>query len=520
MKYEHLKKIRVVISLIVITLVTLSFVDFSGYSAENISGKVLFLQFIPSFLQFLTIGGVISSGFIIVIIFTLVIGRVYCSSICPLGILQDVFTWFATRTKKKKRRYKSEKPYNKLRYSILVISVILFFAGSILAFSLLDPYSNFGRIAANVFYPVVVFTNNIVSYIFELLGNYSVYPLELRKTGIAILLFSITVLGIIFYMSFRYGRLFCNTVCPVGSFLGLLSKFALFKIKIDEDNCRNCGACEKICKSNCIDSETKEVDFTRCVNCFNCFQVCPTDGLKYTYKFSYLRKKEKETDNSKREFFINSAFFLTAFTTISKADEKIKVYVENKIKPEKHFPIAPPGAGNIEHFNDRCTACHLCVSACPTQVLQPSFLEYGLSGMLQPRMNNKKGFCNFECNVCSEVCPNGAIMPITLEKKKVTQIGIAKFIHDNCVVVTEGTDCGACSEHCPTKAVKMVPEGKLRIPKVTGNICIGCGACEYACPTIPNKAIYVDGNPVHKKALLPKSDSEEQKVNIKEDFPF
>ena len=134
-------------------------------------------------------------------------------------------------------------------------------------------------------------------------------------------------------------------------------------------------------------------------------------------------------------------------------------------------------------------------------------------------MDYHKGFCNYECIRCIEVCPSGALLPLTPEAKKLTQIGKVNFIKENCIVETEKTDCGACSEHCPTKAVQMVPyTGNLVIPEINNEICVGCGACEYACPTKPYKAIFVDGNPVHQDAKKP--EEEELQVQELEEFPF
>jgi len=136
-------------------------------------------------------------------------------------------------------------------------------------------------------------------------------------------------------------------------------------------------------------------------------------------------------------------------------------------------------------------------------------------------MDYQMGFCNFECKLCGDVCPTSAISPISLEEKKLKQLGKAKFVKDNCIVNTENTDCGACSEHCPTKAVNMVPyKNKLVIPEVKDEFCIGCGACEFACPTKPYKAIYVEGNPKHLTAKINKEKKIEQEVDYKEEFPF
>jgi len=152
-------------------------------------------------------------------------------------------------------------------------------------------------------------------------------------------------------------------------------------------------------------------------------------------------------------------------------------------------------------------------------VLQPSLLEYGFSGMMQPFMDFDANFCNYECTRCTEICPNGAILPLTVEEKLVTQIGIVRFEERNCIVVIDETSCGACSEHCPTKAVRMVPyKGELTIPEITPEICIGCGACEYACPVTPHKAIVVDGLVEH--AIAQKPEEEELEGKPLDDFPF
>ncbi|MCL3781521.1 4Fe-4S dicluster domain-containing protein [Prolixibacteraceae bacterium JC049] len=185
----------------------------------------------------------------------------------------------------------------------------------------------------------------------------------------------------------------------------------------------------------------------------------------------------------------------------------------------RQVAIIPPGGQSKEHFLQKCTACYACVSACPSKVLRPSTLEHGWSGIFMPHLTNKDGYCNFECVKCSEVCPNGALLPLKVEEKKELQLGIAKFVRERCVVITDKTECGACSEHCPVKAVNMVVEDGLRVPIVEEAICVGCGACEYACPVLPLKAIYIEGHDAHQVALKPKVEKLPE-VNIEEDFPF
>jgi len=306
----------------------------------------------------------------------------------------------------------------------------------------------------------------------------------------------------------------------------ILILISVFKITIKQEECLSCGICSKECKASCIDSENKIVDMGRCVACFDCLTSCPTDGI--VYDFSIKKQPAGQTsnhlviDNSKRDFITKTSLYFFSLSAIAaQVKKKIVVTKPSMIPIFKRSAVSPPGSISVERFNSKCTACHLCVSACPTQVLQPSFLEYGFTGIMQPRMDNITSFCNFECKVCGDVCPTGAIMPVDLEKKKLIQIGKAKFVKNNCIVQTQKTDCGACSEHCPTKAVHMIPfEKNLFIPETRDDYCIGCGACEFACPTKPHKAIYVEGNRVHQIAKKNVEEKKQEKVNYKEEFPF
>ena len=296
----------------------------------------------------------------------------------------------------------------------------------------------------------------------------------------------------------------------------MLFRSSLLRIKIDESSCSRCGRCSLACKSSCIDFMNRSVDLSRCVACYNCLSTCPDKAI--TYGFPSLKKVEMPVDTGKREFIAGTLLLMFGLSQTVRAKEVPVPKKASTVKEDKRSPVCLPGATSIENFSSRCTACSLCVSACPKDVIQPSVLEYGIKGIMQPRMDYHKGFCNFECIICTEICPTGALMPLELEAKKLTQLGKAIFIQDNCIVHTEKTDCGACSEHCPTKAVQMVPyEGNLVIPKVTDDICIGCGACEYACPTTPYKAIFIDGNINHIAAKKPETEKAVLKTN---DFPF
>jgi ferredoxin len=203
----------------------------------------------------------------------------------------------------------------------------------------------------------------------------------------------------------------------------------------------------------------------------------------------------------------------------------LPVRPENELQAEyvraKSKPVVPPGGASRARFEGLCTACHLCVTACPTQVIQPAVTEYGWMGVFQPKMEYAVNYCTYDCITCGEVCPTGALLPLTVDAKHLLQLGKAVFVKEDCVVETKKKDCGACAEHCPTKAVKMVPyEGKLFIPEVNNEYCVGCGACEHACPTEPRRAIYVDAHAVHQSAKPRVSERTVPVQATPEEFPF
>jgi len=526
MKLAFLKKIRVILSLIFFFSILFLFIDFRGLIPTEYFKPVLYLQFIPSLIN--TLGGlaIAAGGFVIVIILTLLFGRVYCSTICPLGTLQDIFSNTYRRFKKKKY-YRQLKSYKWIRYSLFALVIIIFFSGSLIGIYLLDPFSNFGRIISAFAKPVLVSFNNYASFSLQKIDIYFLYPVEMKGTSLIAITFPFIVLITVLVMSVKTGRLFCNTVCPVGTLLGLISKISLLQIDISEDKCKGCSLCERTCKAGCIDRKNKTVDFSRCVGCYNCLTVCPSGGIEFKSCFT-KKNKNNGINLDKREFIKKVSIYFLTLKGISLAQVKIIPKKESTVPIYKDYPVSPPGSKSIKHFTSRCTACHLCISACPSQVLQPSFLEYGFTGMLQPMMQYKDAYCNFDCTICSEVCPTGAIESILQEKKKLTQLGKAKFIKENCIVYTENTACGACSEHCPTKAVRMISynpqntiaDKSLTIPEVKEEYCVGCGACEHACPVKPYKAIYVEGNPVHLLAKKPEEEKIEKKIDYQEDFPF
>jgi len=516
----YLKKIRIIASLLFFIPTSLLFLNFIGIIPGGFYDYVLFFQFIPSVIKFVDILTFTSIGFLIVLITIIFFGRIYCSSICPLGTLQDIISNLSKKISGVSY-YSWSKDLKWLKYSILMVTVLSIPISGVFITGLLDPFSNFGRILTTLIRPLIILLNNLLAIFLESFDYYIIYPVDIKEISIAGFIFSIIILFTLLLMSYKKGRFFCNTICPVGALFGLISKVSIFKIKIKEDGCEGCGICETVCKAECINAETKEINFERCIVCFNCFRECPTSAINY-YKEDYSAQNSGSEFSEGRRRFISGMYTLVGgLSGISFA--QVQIIPEKKsTKPVNRLaPVSPPGSNNFDHFTSTCTACQLCISVCPTQVLQPSILHYGLAGFLQPRMDYITNYCNYECVLCTEVCPTGALEILLPEAKKLIQLGKSKFVKENCIVETEKKECGACSEHCPTKAVKMIPyENKLHIPEVKNEYCVGCGACEYACPTKPYKAIYVEGNPKHLIAETPPPETPEQEIDHKEEFPF
>jgi len=509
-----LKKLRVIISIILFALITFYFLDFAALMPDSFH-RLAHIQLVPALI------GASFGILTFLIVLTLLFGRIYCSSICPMGIYQDIVAWISKKTAKKKKRYKFSKAKNILRWSVFGVTLVLFLLGFPALLALIDPYSAFGRIITNVFKPVYMAGNNVLESVFTSFGNYTFYKVDVSIMSVFSFVVAIVTFLAIGFFAWKYGRTYCNTICPVGTLLGFLSKFSFFKVRIDTEACNGCGACAMKCKASCIDSKSHTVDHTRCVDCFNCLGSCKQNALTYApYK---KRNIQADTDSapsdvSKRQFL--STAITTAITVPAvMAQDKVNTIVTGEDIRVRHTPVSPPGAVSAEHLLHHCTSCHLCISRCPSRVIKPAFMEYGLAGIMQPVMTYEKGFCNYNCTVCADVCPNGALKPLSMEEKHMTQIGRVHFVEDICVVITDGNNCGACAEHCPTQAVTMIPyKDGLTIPHITPDICVGCGGCEFICPVNPNRAIFVEGNTVHKNREAFEIE-EKQDVEI-DDFGF
>lgn len=498
-----LRRLRVTLAAVFFTLITLLFLDFTG-TLHTWLGWLAKIQFLPALLA-LNVGVVVA-----LVLLTLLFGRIYCSVVCPLGVMQDVVSWISGRRKKHKFRFSHSPEKRILRYSVLALFIVAFIAGIGSLVALLAPYSSYGRIAQNLFQPVYILGNNLMAWVAERVDSYAFYSREVWLRSLptfAIATITLVGLGV---LAWRNGRTYCNTICPVGTILSLMARFAWFKVKVDETKCNKCGLCSRSCKSACIDYKNSKIDYSRCVVCGDCIDKCRKKALSYTHsspkkseEIDKAKTVDQEVVNSARRSFLLGAAIATTSAVIAQEKKKVDgglAEIEDKQAPKRNTPLTPPGSLSAQNMARHCTACQLCVAECPNDVLRPST---DIQKLMQPTMSYERGYCRPECNRCSEVCPAGAIKPIKREDKSSIQIGHAVWIKKNCVPITDGKECGNCARHCPAGAITMInsnpkDDTSPKIPAVNTSRCIGCGACENLCPARPFSAIYVEGHEVHR----------------------
>lgn len=459
-----LRKLRIVFAALFLIGITLLFVGIG----QQWWGWMAKVQFLPAALA---LNAAVVAG---ILILCLLLGRLYCSVICPLGVFQDVLIWLrrALSPRRSRVRFKFHKENKVLRYVVLAVFIAALFAGIQVIVALLAPYSAYGRMVRAVAQPV---------------------------WGVALIVPALTFAVIAAFALFR-GREWCGSICPVGTLLSLPSRFSLFRIRIDSDKCRGCRQCEHRCKMSCIDVDSRSVDYSRCIDCFDCLDDCRQDAIGFGLAYRGRKDSEKSgagTDKGRRAFVAGTAMLIgtgLASAQVKRLDGAL-AEVPDKKDPDRSERLVPFGAGSVKDFYRTCTACGLCIANCPNHVLRPST---DLEHLMQPFMSYANGYCRPECNVCSQVCPAGAISPLERGRKATISIGVASVDYGRCIVYRDGVSCGNCSRHCPSGAIRMVEKDGRSIPVVNENLCIGCGACENLCPSRPLSAITVNGLSVHQ----------------------
>ncbi len=394
--------------------------------------KIFDVQFIAVlqnvWLRRLTEAGIILA---LLVLITLLFGRIYCSTLCPLGFLQELFMLIG-------RRHTAVSCSRSYKYFLAALMFGVLAGGSICLLRWLDPYALFGK------------------------GMSGTWP------GIGVFF----VLAVLVRLK---GRFFCANICPVGTILGLLAKYSWFKIYIAKDKCLSCGLCSGNCPTGSIDYKKKTVNNETCIKCFRCLNTCSEKGLHYG-----IPPQKSVAFNPDRRRLLTGVAVVAVFAVAAKKGINISKIAAKKIKQV----ILPAGSDNPEVFAERCLNCNLCVQNCPMKILKKANGEYPAV-----HIDYQSNFCDYDCHKCAEVCPSGAIKRLSLAEKQKTQIGLAVINKDKCIkcglcvmkcprgiinkeaesfpeINSEGCiGCGTCKIACPVKAIKIIPLKEQKVIK-------------------------------------------------------
>ena len=433
---------------------------------------------------------------LVVIVTTVLFGRVWCGWICPVGTTLDLFSFKQT----KKIMPVLPETWRMGKYLLFLAILIAALFGN-LSLLVLDPMTIWIRTLTGGIGPALntAFTSaeKGLAYIPWMSGPLTWLDHALRpavfptnEVGIRFVWLPVAIFTILILLNLIAERFWCRYLCPLGGLLGLISKFAIFKRHVQSD-CVVCGKCDAVCPTGTIDPKRGYAsDAKECTMCMDCLDACPVAAIKFTPSLNLV--EAMPYDPGRRQLLITGAVALAGLAVIDS-----KMTRQNR----DSYLLRPPGAIDDE-LMEKCLRCGLCLRVCPTGALQASIVESGLVGVFTPVLVPRLGYCLYSCNKCGEVCPVAAIPPLPLEDKQRWVIGTAFIDEDRCIPWADGTTCIVCEEMCPLPEKAIVledrvftredgSEGILKLPHVVRERCIGCGICEYKCPRAGEAAIRV-----------------------------
>lgn len=434
----------------------------------------------------------------ITIIITILFGRVFCGWACPLGTLNNLAG--SIRRKQPVGMYEN---WYRVKYYLL-IAVLASALFTLQPVGIVDPLSLLIRSFSISVFP---FFNYAVRSVFDTIYNANPFGLAvvtepvytgLKKTVLTFVqtmynqsVFINTLFFIILGLNFIEKRFWCKYLCPLGAFLGILSRFSFLKRSVSE-NCASCGVCATSCQGNARPDVKEHWRGSECLVCRNCDDICPHNAVS----FGFNRKARTAALDLGRRRVIAS--FVTGVVTVP----LMRAVPISKAGAQDPVLLRPPGALGEKEFLKRCVKCGECMKVCTTNGLQPTLFEAGVEGIWSPMLVPRIGYCEYRCTLCGQVCPTGAIKRLQLEEKAKVKIGLAMIDRSRCLPWAHARPCIVCEEVCPTskKAIWyeeiLVRDRKGKVttvkqPHVDLELCIGCGICEAKCPVLGRPAIYV-----------------------------
>ena len=440
---------------------------------------------------------------LVILLFTPFLGRFFCGWICPLGAALDI-TDKIVKPPSNKTAGKWQK-WRYLKYALLTAFILLALFG-INAWGYFDPLALFNRMLTVIFYPLftligentlfrlseISFLETPAYFLYDyfkewIMPENQAFYQQVFWIGLLVLF----VLG----MEKVTRRFWCRHLCPAGALLGFLSQFRFYE-RIVGPACPVCNQCQTECKMNAIPADdVGKTNKTECIECFNCAEVCPEKISAITYQWRW-KPYHSAVDYNRRQFLATSAASLAVVGLLN-------IGLQNK--DNKDRAIRPHGALPEEQFQERCIRCMECVRICESNggCLQPDHIRNDLLDLWLPVAVMRGGYCEYNCNLCGQVCPTEAILPLPLEEKQKLPMGLAHFDKDICIPYDRNEDCIVCEEHCPLpdKAIKfnlkdvLLADGttrKVKYPYVIKELCIGCGICVNKCPLVGKPGIFVN----------------------------
>ena len=431
---------------------------------------------------------------LLVLALTVIFGRFFCGWVCPLGATLDGCGLLIGRG-----RRAFSPAWRRVKYLLLIGGSAAALAG-VQLLGLFDPLAIFLRSLTLAVYPVYnLGLNRLFDWFYvhqvPLLSPLvnSAYPffrdnlMAFHQPVFSLGLFTLVVFLLILLLEKVEHRFWCKNLCPLGALFGLCSRHALLQ-RTPDSLCADCQVCNAACRSGAVRPEGHRR--SECLLCMDCTGYCPEDRVSFNLK--QPSRSGPGVDLQRRSILTSVAAGLLVGPVV-------------KIGPETYrqnpYLIRPPGAMPEEEFLQRCVRCGECMKVCIGRAVQPALFEAGPVGLWTPLVVPRIGYCEYNCTLCGQVCPTGALQRLSLAEKKKVIIGIAVFDKDRCLPFAKGVECLVCEEHCPTgdKAIvfeekDVLVEGELRhlkLPKVVDRLCIGCGICETKCPVEGVSAIRV-----------------------------
>jgi len=427
----------------------------------------------------------------------IIVPRLFCGYVCPLGTLIDAFDLIIRRPLRKLRL----KRINRLAHTRYYVLAALLVSAAM------------GALISGFFSPIPLLTRGLMLTAARLELGWRRNWGMLTPLGIWAYV-SIALFAAVFILGILAPRFWCRYVCPAGAMFSLAGFLRVFERRINR-SCNHCDRCRRACPFDAIspDHATRPLD---CAFCRTCASVCPGGAIEYAWRFRQREAAASDKSDMIQPSRAGPSRRLVLASAIGGAASALAVRASGRSAAR---PIRPPGSVGENRFSDLCVRCDGCLKVCPGAMLKPAGLEAGFDNLWTPVVDFVHAGCHPDCNFCTQVCPTRAIQPLSIQQKRRWRMGLARIDDNLCLSHRRDTECDPelslrhgqtttpCIQECRAagynaiaiQRVKInigdVPEGMaspeeleswshLNVPVVDAEACVGCGLCEYICHAV------------------------------------